>query len=127
MSQFNNPSNEWVLENIFLPGVVKEITSNDTPVILVIHHLPVPVGRKNLMSEEMVEIKVFFNETQMNTYIDITENDGSNKGLSIEQGVHYVNHHRLFDESPEVIFEWFVHNSKRITNTTFRVDIRTVG
>lgn len=127
MSQFNNPSNEWVLENIFLPDVVNEITSNDTPVILVIHHLPVPVGRKNLMSEEMVEIKVFSNETQMNTYIDITENDGINKGLSIEQGVHYIKHHRLFDESPEVIYEWFRLKRPKIYDREVHVEFRSIG
>jgi hypothetical protein len=127
MSRFNNTSIERVLENIFLPDVVKTITSNDTPVILITHHLPVPVGRKNQLSEEMVEIKVFSNDTQMRTYLEIVQKGGINEGKSIQQGIHYIKHHFLFDESPQVVHEWFSLNSQRILDREVRIEYRVEG
>jgi hypothetical protein len=114
MNQFNDPSIEWMLENIFLPEVTHDVTPGDKPVILVTHYPPVQVRKQ--MTEEMVEIKVFSNEGQVKTFFDIKNSD-QQQSIELQRGVHYLKHHMVFDESPHLIYDWFLNNGQRILGT----------
>jgi hypothetical protein len=134
MSYFNNPHQEEVFESVVFPKVKRQLLPEDHPIIIITLYPPVMVRKQ--MTEEMIEIMVYRDENQLNEYQEINRlNDEYDKSKdkeirklvrSLDQGVHFISRHRIFEEDSKKVYQWFKDKSGQMlglnTTVVYRVD-----
>jgi hypothetical protein len=118
MSYFNNPHQEEVFESVVFPKVKRQLLPEDHPIIIITLYPPVMV--RNQLNEYQ-EIN------RLNDEYDKSKDKEIRKLVrSLDQGVHFISRHRIFEEDSKKVYQWFKDKSGQMlglnTTVVYRVD-----